>query len=88
MAKFADVLEDLVRNHGLTNVRWVEGRERAQHDRSVTLREYNALVRPLDAQLRARGLRDHIRLMGGGLVENAGVRTEPLRLDDSGSRRT
>ena len=22
MAKFADALEDLVRNHGLTNVRW------------------------------------------------------------------
>ena len=24
MKKFADVLEDLVRNHGLTNVRWAE----------------------------------------------------------------
>ena len=33
------------------------------------------LVRNLDEQLQARGLRDHIRLMGPGLVENAGVPT-------------
>ena len=39
MAKYADVLEDLVRNHGLTNVRWAEGRKRAELRRaaSVTL---------------------------------------------------
>ncbi len=29
-------------------------------------------MRALDAELVARGLRDEIRLMGGGLVENAG----------------
>jgi hypothetical protein len=68
MAKFADVLEDLVRNHGLTNVRWAEvGNE--PNSGNVTLTEYNALYRALHAQLVARGLRDQVQLMGGGLVE-------------------
>jgi hypothetical protein len=40
---------------------------------AVSLAEFNVLVRTLDEELRARGLRDHIRLMGPGLVENAGV---------------
>ena len=75
MTKFADVLVDLVRNHGLTNVRWAEvGNEpNSGGTGAVSLEEYNVLVRTLDEQLRARGLRDHIRLMGPGLVENAGV---------------
>ena len=69
MAKFADVLEDLVRNHGLTNVLWAEvGNE--PNSGTVTLAEYETLVRALDAELVARGLRNHIRLMGPGLVEN------------------
>jgi hypothetical protein len=77
MTKFADVLEDLVRNHGLTNVRFAEvGNEpNAGGLTSVSLAEYELLVRTLDAQLRARGLREHIRMMGPGLVENAGVPT-------------
>ncbi len=75
MAKFADVLQDLVRNHGLTNVRWAEvGNE--PNSGTVTLTEYDTLVRALDAQLVARGLREHIRLMGPGLVEN---NTNPAR---------
>jgi hypothetical protein len=41
----------------------------------VSLAEYNVLVRTLDEELRDRGLRDHVRLMGPGLVENAGVPT-------------
>jgi hypothetical protein len=75
MAKFADVLEDLVRNQGLTNVRWAEvGNEpNSGGAAAVSLEEFNVLVRTLDQELRARGLRDQIRLMGPGLVENAGV---------------
>ena len=70
MKKFADVLEDLVRNHGLTNVRWAEvGNE--PNSGAVTLQEYDKLVRTLHAELVARGLREQIRLMGPGLVENA-----------------
>ena len=77
MAKFADVLVDLVRNHGLTNVRWAEvGNEPNSGGlANVSLAEYEVLVRTLDEQLRARGLSDHIQLMGPGLIENAGVPT-------------
>jgi hypothetical protein len=75
MAKFADVLEDLVRNHGLTNVRWAEvGNEPNSPTGAVTLENYSALVRALDAQLVARGLRQQIRLMGGGLIESNGAK--------------
>lgn len=70
MAKFADVLQDMVQTRGLVNVRWAEvGNE--PNSTGISLAEYDNLVRLLDAQLRARGLRDQIRLMGGGLVENA-----------------
>ena len=77
MKTFADVLEDLVRNHGLTNVRWAEvGNEPNSGGISaVSLAQYEALVRALDAELRARGLREQIGMMGPGLVENAGVPT-------------
>ena len=66
MAKFADVLHDLIRNHGLTNVRWAEvGNEPNSGGlTAVSLSEYDVLVRTLDEELRARGLREHIRLMG------------------------
>jgi len=71
MAKFADVIQDLVVNHGLTNVRWADvGNE--PNSGSVTWDRYQALYRSFDAELRARGLRDQIKLMGGGLVENGG----------------
>jgi hypothetical protein len=71
MKKYAEVLQDLVANHQLTSVRWAEiGNE--PNSGAVTFEQYNALYRALNAELVARGLRDHIQLMGGGLVENAG----------------
>jgi hypothetical protein len=71
MAKFADVLEELIRKDGLTNLRWAEvGNEPNDPNGAVTLDQYNTLVRALNAQLVSRGLRDHIHLMGGGLVES------------------
>ena len=71
MAKFADVFQDLIVNHGLTNVRWAEvGNE--PNSGSVTFTQYNALYRALNAELIARGLRSQVHLMGGGLVENGG----------------
>lgn len=75
MAKFAEVLEDLVVNEGLENVRWAEvGNEPNSGGASaVSLTEYEALVRTLDSELKARGLDDQLQLMGPGLVENAGV---------------
>jgi hypothetical protein len=75
MVKFAHALEDLVRNHGLTNVRWAEvGNEpNSGGAANVGLDVYNEMVRNLHAELVARGLREQIHLMGGGLVENANV---------------
>jgi hypothetical protein len=75
MAKYADVLEELVRTDGLTNVTWAEvGNEPNAPGGAVTLDQYNALYRALNAQLITRGLRDQIHLMGGGLVESGGAR--------------
>jgi hypothetical protein len=75
MAKFADVLEELVRKDGLTNLRWAEvGNEPNDPNGAVTLDQYNALYRALHAQLVARGLREQIHLMGGGLVESSGAK--------------
>jgi hypothetical protein len=75
MAKFTDVLEELVRKYGLSNIRWAEvGNEPNAPGGAVTLDQYNALYRALHAQLVARDLRGQIHLMGGGLVESGGAR--------------
>ena len=69
MARFAGVLDELVRVRGNTNVRWVTvGNE--PNSTILTLPQYEALYRALHDQLVARGLRDQIRIMGGDLVES------------------
>jgi hypothetical protein len=68
MSRFADVLQDLVVTRGLTNVRWVSIANEP-NSTALTLAQYEALYRALDAQLRARGLRGQIGLIGGDLVE-------------------
>ena len=68
MSRFADVLQDLVVTRGLTNVRWVSIANEP-NSTTLTLPQYEALYRALDAQLRARGLRGQIGLIGGDLVE-------------------
>ena len=93
MATFADVLEDLVKNHGLTNVRWATiGNEpngpcqRAPalggcpDPSQITLEEYEALYRALNRELVDRGLRSEISLMAGGFIESAGVRRQNVWL--------
>jgi hypothetical protein len=69
MTQFAAVLENLVEVEGITNLRWVTVANEP-NSTVLTLPEYEALYRALDAQLVARGLRDQIRLMGGDLVES------------------
>ena len=64
------VLEDLVGMQGYTNVRWVTVANEPNTAAALTLPEYEALYRALDAELVARGLRDHIKLMGGDLVRD------------------
>jgi hypothetical protein len=68
MGQFAAILDDLVRARGLTGVAWVT----VQNEPNTTLitpAEYQELYRALHKHLVARGLRDHIRIMGGDLVE-------------------
>ena len=68
MARFADVVEELVRTRGLTNVRWVSIANEP-NSTNLTLPQYEALYRALDAELIARGLRGQIGLIGGDLVQ-------------------
>ena len=51
-------------------VRWVTVGERAELDRAVTMAQYEALYRALDAELVARGLDEQIKLMGGDLISS------------------
>jgi hypothetical protein len=72
MPRFATVLQDLIQNRGLTNVRWVTiGNEPNTVSNQLTLPQYETLYRTLDAELRSRGLRDQVGLVGGDLVQNA-----------------
>jgi hypothetical protein len=70
MERFADELKELVQLRGLDGVRWVTIANEP-NSTTLTLPQYEALYRALDTALRARGLRDHIRLMGGDLVQNS-----------------
>ena len=68
MARFADVLQELVVTRGLTNVRWVSIANEP-NSTNLTLSQYEALYRALDAELVFRGLRSQIGLIGGDLVQ-------------------
>ena len=67
MTTFAGVLERLVEVEGYTNVRWVTVANEP-NTTALTMAEYETLNRALAAQLVERGLREHIRMMGGDLV--------------------
>jgi hypothetical protein len=68
MKPFADVLDDLVRNHGATKLRWVTIMNEPNSTK-IALDDYTALYRALRNQLEQRGLADQIGLMGGDLVQ-------------------
>jgi hypothetical protein len=70
MTTFAAMLERLVEVEGYTNVRWVTVANEP-NSTSLTMAQYEALNRALDAQLVARGLRGQIRMMGGDLVSTS-----------------
>jgi hypothetical protein len=70
MTRFAGVLEDLVEARGYTNVRWVTVANEP-NGTNLTMAEYEALNRALDAQLIERGLREQIRMMGGDLISTS-----------------
>jgi hypothetical protein len=64
MARFADVLADLVQPNGSL---WVT-LFNEPNSTSIPLERYEKIYRLLDGALRARGVRDRIRFMGGDLV--------------------
>jgi hypothetical protein len=67
MASFAAVLTDLVKNRGITRLRWVTVQNEVNSTR-VTMDQYEHAYRVLDADLAAAGVRQQIRFMGGDLV--------------------
>jgi hypothetical protein len=67
--KFTDVLADLIRNRGVDNLRWVTI-QNEPNSTSITPEQNEQMYRLLDRDLAAAGLRDHIRFMGGDLVQN------------------
>lgn len=76
MGQFAAVLDDLVRTRGFTGIRWVTI-QNEPNETVVTLQQYEALYRALDAHLGARGLREQIGLMGGDLVAQGSNKNQP-----------
>jgi hypothetical protein len=69
MARFAGVLEDLVENRGVSNLRWVTLVNEANMT-AITMANYERMYRVLDLNLRTAGVRDQIRFMGGDLVQD------------------
>ena len=68
MPMFADVLADLVRNRGVTNLRWVTLQNEVNRTR-ITMETYDRMHRLVDARLTAAGVRNRIGFMVGDLVE-------------------
>jgi hypothetical protein len=67
--KFADVLLDLVKNHGITRLRWVTLQNEPNSTR-ITLAQYEAEYRELDQYIQS--IRGQVKYMGGDLVRGPG----------------
>jgi hypothetical protein len=63
--KFADVLIDLVRNRGITNLRWLTLQNEPNRTR-ITMAQYQAQYRALDPYIQT--IRGQVKYMGGDLV--------------------
>jgi hypothetical protein len=68
--KFADVLIDLVRNRGVTNLRWLTLQNEPNRTR-ITPEQYEATYRALDPYIQS--IRGQVRYMGGDLVRGPDV---------------
>lgn len=68
MPAFADVLSDLIVNHGLTAVKEVTI-QNEPNSTSMTMDNYKACYSSLDQALNAKGIRNLIRFVGGDLVQ-------------------
>jgi hypothetical protein len=63
--KFAEVLIDLVRNRGITNLRWLTLQNEPNRTR-ITMAQYEAQYRALDPYI--QNIRGQVKYMGGDLV--------------------
>ncbi len=68
MPRLADVLVDLFEHRGITGPLWVSLYNEPNAGGPLTLPHYEQTYRLLDAELRARGVRDRIHFMGGGIL--------------------
>jgi hypothetical protein len=68
--KFADVLIDLVRNRGITHLRWLTLQNEPNRTR-ITHEQYEATYRELDPYIQS--IRGQVRYMGGDLVRGPDV---------------
>jgi hypothetical protein len=67
--KFAAVLVDLVKNRGITNLRWVTPQNEV-NTTAISQATYEWMARLLAAKLAEAGLDQQVRIMGGDLVES------------------
>jgi hypothetical protein len=67
MPRFADVLADLLEHRGIVGSLWVS-LYNEPNSALLTLDQYQQTYRLLDAEVRARGVRDRIHFMGGGIL--------------------
>jgi hypothetical protein len=66
-----DLLEMLINQHGLTAIKYVTlQNEPNGTPAGMNKQRYNALYREFDARLRAAGLRDRIKIIGGDLLRD------------------
>jgi hypothetical protein len=68
--KFAEVLIDLVRTRGITNLRWLTLQNEPNRTR-ITMAQYEAQYRALDPYIQS--IRGQVRYMGGDLVRGPDV---------------
>ena len=68
--RFADVLNDLVRNRGITRFRWLTLQNEPNRTR-ITPEQYERLYRELDPYIQS--IRGQVRYMGGDLVRGPDV---------------
>ena len=73
MQDFAQVLVELIKTRGLTQVRYVTIQNEV-NSTAITMNLYEQLYRALDAALRRAGVREQLSLIGGDLVQNGADR--------------
>jgi len=74
-AKFAAILKELIENEHLTAIQYVTlGNETNAYEDKVPMALYNRCYLALDRELRRVGLREHIKIISGDLVQTSQAR--------------